>query len=590
MSALRRRLTSCLVPKFLKPHHRTLARQGFLDYRSLWLLSIALLAVVSLLPLCIITAIDYTLTGRVAGSEQVLRTVRTASNARRTVTYFLDERRAVLEFTLREETYALMKDPEHLAQVLRNMRAGFGGIVDLGLLTEDGIQVSYAGPFDLQDRSYKDVPWFMAAMEKGAYTSDVFLGFRNISHAIVAVRGETEAGRPFLLRATLDILAFSNMLTSLEAGNSGDAFIINREGVLQTPSKRYGAISQAAGIPVPEFSERTDHFITTDRRGVEVLVAYAYIKASPYILCVVKPTSEAMIGWLQPRIDLLWLAGISLVVIVTAIYVISTNMTNAIYDSNLRQAQVMERMEQTGRLASIGRLAAGVAHEINNPLAVISERAGLVRDMLTLPGREPGHEPAPGLVDNIDIVLESVERCGQITKQLLGFACKIDLTIEKLDLGKVVRGVLRFLEKEAEYRSIGIDVDIPADLPPIHSDRGKLQQITLNLVTNALQAMSSGGSLTLSARLDEGRGVALRFSDTGCGIAPEHLSRIFDPFFTTKGNHEGSGLGLSITYGLVRKLGGAITVESEMNKGTTFLVTLPLAMEEQRVNAEDIVG
>ncbi|MUM76029.1 two-component sensor histidine kinase [Pseudodesulfovibrio sp. F-1] len=586
MSAMRRRLVACLVPKFLKPHNSSLVRQGFLDYRSLWLLAIALLAVVSLLPLCTLTAIDYALTGQVARSEQVLRTVRTASNARRTVTYFLDERRSVLEFTLREETFDLMKDPEHLAQVLRNMRAGFNGIVDLGLLTEDGVQVSYAGPFDLQDRSYKDMPWFKTAMEKGAYISDVFLGFRNIPHAIVAVRGETRTGRPYLLRATLDTLAFSNMLASLEAGNSGDAFIINGGGILQTPSKTYGAISQVAGIPVPAFSERTDHFVTTDSRGVELLVAYAYIKASPFILCVVKPTSEAMVGWLQPRMDLLWLAGISLVVIVTAIYVISTYMTNAIYDSNLRQAQVMERMEQTGRLASIGRLAAGVAHEINNPLAVISERAGLVRDMLTLPGREAD----PGLVDNIDIVLESVERCGQITKQLLGFACKIDLTIEKLDLGRVVRGVLRFLEKEAEYRSIDINVDIPSDLPPIHSDRGKLQQITLNLVTNALQAMKSGGRMAIAANLGKDRDVILRFSDTGCGIAPEHLSRIFDPFFTTKGNHEGSGLGLSITYGLVRKLGGAISVESEINKGTTFFVSLPLRMEEQGVGTEDTVG
>jgi two-component system, NtrC family, sensor kinase len=572
MNAFLRRMASCLAPKFLKPHHRSLARQGFLDYRSLWLLSIALLAVVSLLPLFILTAIDYALTGHVARSEHILRTVRTASNARRTVTYFLDERRSVLEFTLREETFTLMKNPKHLALVLRNMRAGFSGIVDLGLLNEDGVQISYAGPFDLQDRSYKDVPWFKAAMEKGAYVSDVFLGFRNISHAIVAVRGENEAGRPFLLRATLDILAFSNMLSSLEVGKNGDAFLVNREGVLQTPSKIYGSISQSMGIPVPPFSERTDHLVTTDRRGEEMLVAYAYIEDSPFILCVVKPTADAMRGWLQPRMDLLWMAGISLVIIVTVIYITSTYMTNAIYDSNLRQAQVMERMEQTGRLASIGRLAAGVAHEINNPLAVISERAGLVRDMLTLPGREAD----PGLVENIDIVLESVERCGQITKQLLGFACKIDLAIEKLDLGQVVRGVLRFLEKEAEYRSIGVDLMIPPDLPHIRSDRGKLQQITLNLVNNAMQAMSPGGRLTIEALRNDERSVVLRFTDTGCGISPQHLNRIFDPFFTTKGDREGSGLGLSITYGLVRKLGGTITVESELNKGTTFIVTLPL--------------
>ncbi len=581
-----RRLASCLVPKFLKPHPRALARQGFLNYRSLWLLSIALLAAVSLLPLFILTAIDYTLTGHVARSEQVLRTVRTASNARRTVTYFLDERRSVLEYILREETYSKLEDSEHLAQVLRNMRAGFAGIVDLGLLCEDGLQVSYAGPFDLQNRSYKNVPWFKTAMETGAYVSDVFLGFRNMSHAIVAVRGKTDAGCPFLLRATLDIISFSTMLSSLEVGRNGDAFLINQKGVLQTPSRRYGTISQTAGIPVPEFKERTDHFIVTDNKGEDVLVAYAYITNSPFILCVVKPMSDAMIGWLKPRMDLLWMAGISLVIIVSAIYIISTYMTNAIYDSNVRQAQVMERMEQTGRLASIGRLAAGVAHEINNPLAVISERAGLVRDMLTLPGREPD----PTLVENIDIVLESVERCGLITKQLLGFACKIDLNIEELDLGKVVRDVLRFLEKEAEYRGIEVGVDIPSDLPAIRSDRGKLQQITLNLVTNALQAMTPGGRLSIEASRPDDRYVTLRFIDTGCGIAPQHLNRIFEPFFTTKGKKEGSGLGLSITYGLVRKLGGTIIVESEMNKGTTFIVTLPLDMEEQRDDSEDTLG
>ena len=584
--SLAKRLSSCCIPRFLQPYPRSLARQGFFNYRWLWLLSMALLAAVSLLPLAILTGIDYTLTEQVARSELVLRAARNASNARRTVTYFLEERRSMLDFTLREEPFERLQDPDHLQVVLRNMRAGFTGIVDLGVLLEDGRQVAYAGPFDLQGRSYRDVNWFRAAMDRGAYVSDVFAGFRDVPHIIVAVRGETAGGKPFLLRATLDIEAFSTMLSSLEVGLSGDAFLINRDGILQTPSKSYGAILTPTGIPTPEASERTAHFTTTDSLGRKVLVAYAYIVDSPFILCVVKPEAEAMSTWLAPRKALLWLFGISLVTILAAIYVISTYMTNAIYEANLRQAQVMDRMEQTGRLASIGRLAAGVAHEINNPLAIISERAGLVRDMLTLPDSEAD----PRVVENIDIVLNSVDRCGQITKQLLGFARKVDITVEQLDVAKVVRDVLRFLEKEADYRSIAIEVDIPEDLPAIRSDRGKLQQILLNLMTNAFQAMDEGGTLSIRARARKDGGVELAIADTGCGIPRPHLSRIFEPFFTTKGDREGSGLGLSITYGLVKKLGGAIAVESELDVGTTFTITLPHDMEEDHGESETAAG
>ncbi len=586
MSAMARRISACLRPRFLGVHPKSLARQGFFNYRWLWLLSIGLLAAVSLLPVIILAGIDYTLTGQAAKSEMVFRATGSVSNTRRTVTYFLDERLAVLEFTLREEGYSSLADPGRLAQVLKNLRAGFFGIVDLGLLHSDGRQVSYAGPFDLEGRSYKDVPWFQAAMRAGAYVSDVFAGFRDVPHVIVAVRGEDKSGGSFLLRATLDMEAFLSMLSSLKVGRKGDAFLMNPDGVLQTPSRVYGDMLQPAGIPVPEKDERTSHFMTTDVHGRQVLVAYAYIEASPFILCVVKPVSEAMSAWMEPRKDLLWLSGTSLVVILAAIYVISTYMTNAIYEANLRQAHVMERMEQTGRLASIGRLAAGVAHEINNPLAIISERAGLVRDMLAMPGQNAD----PRLLENIDIVLGSVDRCGTITKQLLGFASKIDLKVEDLDVGVLVRDVLRFLEKEAGYRGIDLEVDIPPDLPAIRADRGKMQQIMLNLVSNAFQAMSEGGKLTIAARLDEKKGVQIQVQDTGCGIPPKHLSRVFEPFFTTKGDREGSGLGLAITYGLIQKLGGSISVESQPGVGSVFTIILPRDTDGSHEKAESSSG
>ena len=569
------RVLDFFVPNFLFKDPKTPREQGFLNYRALWISSMALLAAVSLIPVSLLTYFDYRLSEQILRSEFVLKTLRTTSNARRTVSYFLDERRAALEFTLREESYASLSDPAHLAEVLRNLKTGFGGFTDLGVINKDGLQMAYEGQFDLLGRSYKDQTWFRAALTKGAYVSEVFLGFRDSPHVVIASRSFTPDGDPFILRATLDIKQFVRMLADLELGEGGDAFIINREGVLQTPSDLYGDMLEAAGIDVPPPSERTDHFEAVDSLETTVLVTYAYILDSPFILCVVNPTGEPMRPWREQRWNLLWAFLSSIVAILVVIYVISTFFTNGIHEANHRQAETMERMEQTGRLASIGRLAAGVAHEINNPLAVISERAGLVRDLIHLSEAETDER----LVKNIDIVLESVERCGKITKQLLGFARKVDLDVEQLDPEQVTRDVLTFLEKEADYRGIRIDVDFAQDVGQIRSDRGKLQQILLNLVTNAFQAMNDGGSLTITGSRKGSESISLKVTDTGCGIPKANLKHIFEPFFTTKGASDGSGLGLSITYGLVHKLQGTIKVESEPGIGTTFTINLPHEME-----------
>jgi signal transduction histidine kinase len=147
---------------------------------------------------------------------------------------------------------------------------------------------------------------------------------------------------------------------------------------------------------------------------------------------------------------------------------------------------------------------------------------------------------------------------------------------------RVIGDVLSFLEKEASYRNITLDLDIPADLPPLVTDRGKVQQIFLNLINNAFQAVFDGGHIAIRARQVQNRQIAVAVSDDGCGISEENLQKIFDPFFSTKKNSGGSGLGLSITYGLVQRLGGQIAVESELGKGTTFTVTLPVETKEVR--------
>jgi signal transduction histidine kinase len=417
-------------------------------------------------------------------------------------------------------------------------------------------------------------------MEQGAYVSDVFLGYRGVPHMIVAVRSVSEQGENFVLRASLDMESLTEILHSLELSEHSVSFIINEEGIVQTPSRRYGEVlEKVCCIPVPEYSEHTQIFEPRGEEGKPLMVGYAYIANSPFILLLVKDKSEIMQNWYELRTKLIFFFLGSLIVIFLVFYVIPTYMIQSLYESEQTHTRAIQRLEETARLASLGRLAAGVAHEINNPLAIINEKAGLIKDLITFKGEYNHDRRLEGLIDS---VLESVERCGAVTKQLLGFARHTDVSVSEFPVREIIGSVLSFLEKEASYRNITLNLDIPDELPPMVSDRGKLQQVFLNLINNAFQAVNDSGRIDIVARQVDSTRIAVSVGDNGCGISEENLQKIFDPFFSTKKESGGAGLGLSITYGLVQRLGGQIAVESDLGKGTTFTVTLPLKTKEVR--------
>ena len=235
----------------------------------------------------------------------------------------------------------------------------------------------------------------------------------------------------------------------------------------------------------------------------------------------------------------------------------------------------MHEVEYSNKLASIGRLAAGTAHEINNPLAIINEKAGLLKDTITL---KDDSDRRPEYLALIDSVLGSVDRCKKITHRLLGFARHMNIGHEEIDMRGLIDEAVGFLEKEAIYRDVRISVESTTDSPVIESDRGQLQQVLLNLVNNAIGAVDKGGQIDIRLDLAGDRNLSVAVSDNGSGISPQNLERIFEPFFTTK-EGSGTGLGLSITYGIVKKLGGEISVKSDVGQGTVFTVLLPLGRE-----------
>ena len=228
---------------------------------------------------------------------------------------------------------------------------------------------------------------------------------------------------------------------------------------------------------------------------------------------------------------------------------------------------------QAHKMEAIGRLAAGVAHEINNPLAIINEKAGLMKDLLEL--SEDSDRNKEKFLSLLSAIFESVIRCRTITHRLLGFSRRTDVSHAVINLNDALREVIGFLEKEILFRDIRLELNLQEDLPKVISDKGQLEQVVLNVINNAIDAVEKGGIIEIFTDAKDENTVRLSVRDNGPGISNDILKHIFEPFFTTKGKGKGTGLGLSISYGIMQKLGGTILVQSEVNKGTTFTLEIP---------------
>jgi two-component system NtrC family sensor kinase len=236
-----------------------------------------------------------------------------------------------------------------------------------------------------------------------------------------------------------------------------------------------------------------------------------------------------------------------------------------IFDDVTTRDELERRLVQADKLSSVGLLAAGVAHEVNTPLAVISTYAQMLAKQVE------GDERKSALLDKI---ATQTFRASEIVNSLLNFSRTSPRKFDDVDLGKVIRETLTLIEHQLEKSAVRVRLDLREPLPPVRGNVGQLQQVFLNLFLNARDAMQHGGALEVRA-WEGGHGVQVEVSDTGLGIAPEHLNRIYDPFFTTKTARKGTGLGLSITYGIVRDHGGVIEVESRPSEGTRFRLEFP---------------
>jgi two-component system NtrC family sensor kinase len=252
----------------------------------------------------------------------------------------------------------------------------------------------------------------------------------------------------------------------------------------------------------------------------------------------------------------------------------------------LRRAQAETARGE--KLASVGLLASGIAHELNSPLTGILTFSHLLREKM--PDGSPDAE-------DLDLVIRETRRCAAIIKRLLDFAREKPPEKKFADLNQVIEDTVRLVERPAHLREIEIALDLDRTLPAIWIDADQVKQVVMNMLVNAQHAIDEKGSITIATRRSPADKspdpdaapepmVELAISDTGCGISPQNLQRIFDPFFTSKEVGKGTGLGLSVSHGIVNAHGGLIEVDSEVGKGTTFRVYLPLAPAAEAIASE----
>jgi two-component system, NtrC family, sensor kinase len=491
---------------------------------------------------------------------------------------FLNEKLGEIRFLVQNSEFENLCKESYLEQQLATLQQELDPVfVDLGMVNAKGLQIAYAGPFKLGKAQYSEAEWFKQAIKSQYFISDVFLGLRGLPHFIVTVR-KIFQGEHWVFRATIDFMAFNNLVENVRIGKTGFAFIVNRQGKCQTKPCLDIIPSKSNYMSLLKNGKRTVDKIyiveAVDDFGKKNIYTSAFLKNGDWMLVCQQNKSDAYSDLYRAKkiaVLIFLLGGLG---IITMAILLSRRMVSHIAQADREKDMMNLQVIETGKLATVGELAAGIAHEINNPVAIMVEEAGWMEDLLE-------DEEVKENLEEFQRALKQIntqgKRCKEITHKLLSFARKTDSRIQVVLMNDLIKDAIGLAEQSAKYSKITINTNLEANIPFIQASQTEIQQVFLNLINNAVDAMDKkgGGTIDITSRVD-GNAIVVDFADNGPGIHRSNLARIFDPFFTTKPVGKGTGLGLSICYGIIKKMGGEIHVQSVVDEGTTFSIRIPI--------------
>jgi len=507
-------------------------------------------------------------------TDQHQRLIR---NHRNFIQAYLEDRTQELAAVARMYSLEQLREGE-LERVFSLMKEESGIYSDIGIIDDQGRHLVYLGPHDLSGRNYRGADWFRALQDREVYVSDLFLGYRAIPHYIIAVK-RLEGDRFWILRATLSIDHFSEVVERVRVGSTGEAFLLDSAGTYQTKPLFGGEVLKPSGYPFLDPHEGVRSY-EVKRRGETLLFTDVWMADGRWLLVFRQSKTEAFAPLRRALFTLIAITLAAVIAVSAVALVLSRRLVAFIAASNRSREELNRQLLASSKMAAVGEMAAGVAHEINNPLGIIETLKTWILDLMDSPA--PGDEDREEIRDSARKIGDQVERCRRITHDLLKFSRRVESERAETDLNALLEEMVRITEHRAKGENIRFAMDL-APLPPLQLYPSEFQQVALNLLNNAVDAMErKGGTLTIRTRMEEG-GVRVDVEDTGCGIPEEHISRIFEPFFTSKPVGKGTGLGLAVCYGLVQKMGGTLGVRSREGEGTRFTLLLP-APPESRPN------
>ena len=499
---------------------------------------------------------------------------------KRIIELFLRERSARLQLIAQTHSKDYLKEMGNLAHVFEVMNQEYGSISDLGLISEEGGHLAYVGPYDLMGKNYSETSWFKRVMERGIFISDMFMGFRKVPHFVIAVARQ-EKGEKWILRATVDTEVFRSLVENVRIGKTGEVYLLNEEGIYQTSPRFAGKIMERSAMPLEPYHDGIKiQVVEPDEKNPKAkkeIVATAWFREPRWRLVVKQEYSEAYDEVNYANYATLVFLHLSALTILIVSILTTRHLVRVIKNRDMEADQLGRQLMEAGKMASLGELSAGVAHEINNPLAIILTERQILLDLVDQT-TNLDEEFKKELTESLNQMDVQINRCKRITHNLLRFSRRTRSVIEKIDLNSFLEEVVDLMEREARSSGIKFQTNLDENLKPVLTDPSQLQQVFLNLITNAIDAHDGKpyGTIRVATRADdEHRKVFIHFADTGSGIPKEILNKIFDPFFTTKAVGRGTGLGISICYSIMQRLGGSISVKSQVGQGTEFTLTVP---------------
>jgi two-component system NtrC family sensor kinase len=548
------------------PPQTSLSRKHYRNILIKTILRLVLTYLVPLAALIIYFQVQYSqLQNR--SMEEHLKTV--AESQSKTLDLFLRERVVNLLNLIDDPRMEIPPTNKTMQIYLDKLRRDSDAFMDIGYFDESGVQKRYAGPYpQLQKKDYGEENWYKELLntEKRFLITNIYLGFRQKPHFTIGAKRRIE-GRTIVMRATLDPTKICNYIESTEGAADVAIAIVNAAGEYQIATEHLGCLLADAEFTTPEKPHKG--LVSADDKE-ESIYGYSWLSTVDWAVVVKSLGRKADVGFFEEKSNQIIVSVIIIAVAAAIIVLRARKFVEIQKEKDIARLQ----LERASRLASVGELAAGIAHEINNPLAIIDSETGLMKDMYDpdLPD-----EPAPKEVREIlDNITEAVFRGRDITSKLLSFVRRHEIRLEPNNVNKIIEDIVDgFYQHELELSNIKLIKRLDPDLPEIRTEPNQLKQVLLNLINNARDAISPPGKITIETSKSDDM-VKITVNDTGSGIPEDKLDKIFLPFFTTKEAGKGTGLGLSVSYNIIRNLGGSIDVESIPGVGSAFTISLPI--------------